>query len=256
METINISNTKDSKYSWTKIYPIKYYEMDFNKILKPSSLMNLMQDMATIHAEMLGFGYSFTYPKNYGWFLIKYHMEFDDYPQDIDEIFIKTESRGCAKILAFRDFEFWTADITKRLGRATSQWMMVDLNTKDVLSFAKVAPHLSSFSKRESDLQFEKICLLKSINYEKIFEIRFDDIDVNKHVNNANYITWAFETIPYKFRNKNKLKTLDIVYKKEVAFGHKIISSLELNEETKTTVHSLKNETTNEDLCLICAKWI
>lgn len=254
METKIITKIEESEYFWAKEYSLKYYEMDFKRGLKPSALMNFLQDMATINAEMLGFGYSFTYPKNYGWFLIKYHMEFDDYPQELDEIIFKTEARGISKILAHRDFEIWTADNKKRLGRVISNWMMIDLASKNILPLAKVVDFMPSYVKRETDLQFEKIPPLDKTDIEKIFEIRFDDIDVNQHVNNANYIVWAFETLPYEFRTEKKLKTLDIVYKKEITFGHNILSQIQF-VENNTSLHVLKNATTNEDLCFVKAVW-
>lgn len=257
METKTVTKIEDSQYCYSKTYPIKYYEVDVNMVLKPSALLNILQDMATVNAEMLGFGYSFTHPKNYGWFLIKYRMEFDDYPHDLDDVIIKTESRGVSKIIANRDFEIWTPDNKKRLGRVASQWMMLDLSTKGILSFAKVAPHLPQFEKRENDLQFEKIGKCDyCADLQKTFEIRYDDIDVNQHVNNANYIVWAFETLPYEFRESHKLKTLDIVYKKEIAFGHKVISEVHLNKHTKTSLHVLKNASNDEELCFVNVQWV
>lgn len=250
------TNNEDNKYFWSKKYQLKYYEMDYNRSLKPSALMNFLQDMATVNAEMLGFGYSFTSAKNYGWFLIKYHMEFDDYPHELDEILIQTEARGYSKILAYRDFEIRTTTNEKRLGRITSNWMMIDFNNNKILPLSKVVDFMPEFEKRENDLDFNKILPPKKMNFEKTFEIRFDDIDVNKHVNNANYIVWAFETLPYEFRSEHRLKTLDIVYKKEIKYGHTVISSLELNQQEKTSTHVVKNSTTGEELCLVNAKWV
>lgn len=77
METKTVIKIEDSKYFWQKNYQIAYYDVDLNMVLKPSALLNFLQDAATINAEMHGFGYSFTHPKNYGWFLIKFHMIFD-----------------------------------------------------------------------------------------------------------------------------------------------------------------------------------
>lgn len=258
MDTKTIMKMEDSKLFYKKTYPIKYYEMDFNQVLKPSALMNLLQDMATIHAEMMGFGSSFVFPRNYAWFLIKYHMEFDEYPCALDDIVIKTEPRGVLKILANRDFEIWTTD-NRRLGRVASSWMMIDLSTKSFVSLSKTFPDeyfAKPLEKRESDLQFEKIKPLEQIDYEKTFSIGFDDIDVNRHVNNANYLVWAFEALPYEFRIKNRLKTLDIVFKKEIAYGHEIISAAELNLENKTSMHVLKNAVNGEELCMVRATWI
>lgn len=87
-----------------------------------------------------------------------------------------------------------------------------------------------------------------------MFEIRYDDIDVNKHANNCNYIIWAFEPLGFDFRSSHYLKALDIVFKKEIKYGSKILSQIEFESDTRT-LHVLKNAETGDDLCLINAEW-
>ena len=53
---------------------LKYSEIDQNLSMKPFALLNFLQDIASKNAEDLGFGYSFIHPKNYAWFLLKYHF--------------------------------------------------------------------------------------------------------------------------------------------------------------------------------------
>lgn len=236
------------------VYPLRYYEMDHQMVLKPSALLNFLQDMATVNAEKNGFGYSFTSQKNYGWFLIKYHMEFENYPEHLDDILIKTEARGATKLFASRDFEIWTTDETKCLGRVISDWFLLDMDKKEILQPLKVFDFMNKVEKRDDDLKFKKIIAPETFDTQQEFKIRYDDIDVNQHVNNSNYIVWAFETLPREFRANHKLKTLDILYKKEVSFGHNIISKLKT--ENNTTYHVLTNKETNEDLCLLEAQWI
>ena len=47
------------KKGYTKNIQLKYSEMDCRLVLKPSALLNFLQDMASDNAEMLGFGYSY-----------------------------------------------------------------------------------------------------------------------------------------------------------------------------------------------------
>ena len=42
---------------------VKYSEIDQNQALKPYSLLNFLQDIASKNAEDLGFGYSYIHPK-------------------------------------------------------------------------------------------------------------------------------------------------------------------------------------------------
>ena len=87
---------------------------------------------------------------------------------------------------------------------------------------------------------------------EKTFEVRFEDIDVNKHANNCNYIIWALETLTFEERLR-KIKTLDANYKKEITYGEKVISQVEIRENQ--TNHVLKNAKTDDILCNILIEW-
>ncbi len=233
---------------------IRYSEMDCDLVLKPSAMLQFLQDLASDNAEFLNFGYSYIIKNNLAWFLLKYRIEFEDYPEGIYDITIKTEPRGYNKIFAFRDFEILHHD--KLIGRATSSWALVDLETKSMANVAEVLAenkYMVPHEKRENDLNFGKIKLPESFDTEKIFEIRFDDLDVNRHVNNANYIVWAFETLDFDFRRKHKLKTLDMMFKKEISYGSKVLSCAKISD--KETVHVLKNAETGEELCLVNALW-
>ena len=234
---------------------IRYSEMDCDLVLKPSALLQFLQDLASDNAESLGFGYSYIIQHNLAWFLLKYRLEFDDYPEGIYDLTIKTEPRGYNKIFAFRDFYISHGD--KRIGRATSSWALVDLETKSMANTSEVLAsnqYMVQHEKREDDLTYGKIRLPEKFDIEKTFEVRFDDLDVNRHVNNANYIVWAFEPLDFDFRRKHKLKTVDMVFKKEITHGSKVLSFTSI--EDNITTHVLKNAETSEDLCLVCAEWL
>lgn len=234
---------------------VKYSEMDYNQALKPFSLLNYLQDIASKNAEDLGFGYSFITPKNIAWFLLKYHMEFEEYPINVENITLKTQPRGYQKLFAYRDFEFWEGD--KLLGRIASIWSLVDITSRNLIPInigLENNPGMPPYEKKEDDLIFEKIKTPAKIDSEKEFEVRYNDIDVNKHANNGNYIIWAFEPLSFEFKSNHKIKTLDMIYKKEIKLGEKLISQVEIQDNT--TIHLLKNAETNEELCLIQCRWI
>ena len=143
---------------------VKYSEMDYKLALKPSSLLNFLQDLASANAESLGFGYSYITPKNLGWFLLKYRMEFSDYPVSVYDLTLKTEPRGCQKLFAYRDFYICQGE--KLLGKIASVWAVVDMTTK---ALVPVQPALNNeymplFQKRENDLTFKKLRSVEKID--------------------------------------------------------------------------------------------
>ena len=234
---------------------IRYSEMDCDMVLKPSAMLQFLQDLASDNAEQLDFGYSYIIKHNLAWFLLKYRLEFDNYPEGIYDLTIKTEPRGYNKIFAFRDFYIYHRDIC--IGRAASTWSLVDINTKSMVNCADVLAdnkYMVQHEKREDDLNYGKIKLPEKFDIEKIFEVRFDDLDVNRHVNNANYIVWAIEPLDFEFRRSHKLKTVDMMFKKEITYGAKVLSEVAINDNT--TIHAVKNAETGDELCLIKAEWV
>lgn len=243
------------KNGYSEKLNIKYSEIDQNQALKPYSLLNFLQDIASKNAEDNGFGYSFIHPRNYAWFLIKYRMEFEDYPFDIQELTLKTEPRGYNRLFAFRDFEIHSKD--RLLARITSTWSMVDINSRSLVPVGQILagnPKMPVFEKREDDLSYAKITPITKPSIEKEFEVRYNDIDVNGHANNGNYIVWAFEPLSFEFKNTHKIKTIDMLYKKEAKFGEKFISLIEFKDET-TTIHKLQN-IEGEDIFLMECFWV
>lgn len=237
-----------------KKYYIKYNELNTNYALKESMLMLFLQDIATENAETNGFGYSWCNANNYGWFLLKYHIELNEYPKNLEYIEIETESRGASKLFAFRDFSIYTPN-NNLIGRVASCWALVDMNNKSMIPPQKANPDFDNFIKREDDLSYSKIILPEEFEYKKNFEIRFDDLDVNHHANNTNYIAWALEALPYEYRMKYTVKNVDIQIKKDASMGDTIISKAFTNLELKQTIHLIINKNTNEDLALMNIYW-
>lgn len=238
-----------------KRYPINYYELNTNYSLKESIFMLFLQDAATENAEINGFGYSWTEKNNYGWFLLKYRIELSEYPKKMDYIEIETESRGAAKLFAFRNFSVYSPDNTL-IGRVASCWALIDMNTKSMIIPQKTDVCLPTYEKQDNDLQFNKIILPAEYDYEKSFGVRYDDLDVNHHANNSNYIAWALETLPYQFRMDLTIKNIDIQIKKDISLGETVLSKVKINKDLNQTQHLIQNKDTKEDLGLLCIDWV
>ncbi len=241
--------------SLTEKFLIRYSDCDCNGNLKPFSLLNFFQDMAAESAERLGFGYSTIYPQNLMWILLKYRIEFTDYPQHISTLTIKTEPRGYNRMFAYRNFEVYADD--KLCGRASSVWALVNSQTLEIAHVGQVLANnenMIKFEPHETDLKFGKIPVVSRVDYQHVFEVRYNDIDVNKHANNGNYIIWAIEPLPYEWKHEKKLKNIDIIFKKEIKCGEQLCVKVQ-QIDACTTLHTLCHAQTNEDLCLIKCEW-
>ena len=237
---------------YIKEYEIKYYEQNWKGDLKESALLNFLQDIATLSAESLGFGYTFTFQNGYAWVVLKYHIELYEEIKDYSKKKKKTESRGTTKLYAFRDFEICTRD-DRLIGRAVSAWVLIDINSRKILPMQKVLSFVSPYEKRPDDLDYEKIENFDTSQYQKTFEVRYDDIDVNRHANNSNYLVWALETLPVEFRKKHYPSSIDIKYRKETTVGKKVQSFAKIFDNY--SLHIIKDSQDNEELCSVKINW-
>lgn len=236
-----------------KTYEIKYHEQNMQGVLKESSLLNILQDIATLSAETLGFGPTFVFSNNYAWVVLKYHLEFYKEIKNISAIKVKTEPRGISKLYAFRDFEIYSEQ-DELLGRVASAWVLIDMDSRKMLPIQKILDFMPAFEKRENDLDYGKVDGFDESTFSKIFDVRFDDIDVNKHANNSNYIVWALETLPDDFRLNHYVKSIDIKYRKEIGLGAKVQADVFVGEDY--TLHKISDCSNNEELCSLKIEWV
>ena len=251
---MTINTLEKSEYKLEKTYQVSVFEQDVNHSIKPASLLNLLQDVASCNIDNTTYSNPALNEQNLGWFLVRYRIEFDKYPTGINDIVLKTENRGVQKLSAYRDFEAFTID-GERILRATTSWLMVNLDTKSLINIEQKFPNFFHFEKREDDLELKKLRTLQEWDSEKTFHVRYEDLDMNGHVNNTVYISWAIEALGFDFLTSHEIKNIDIYYKHEVRYGDDIISYVKHNPEEKTTEHMIKNSQTGDEVCLIKFEW-
>ncbi len=239
---------------YSKDYEIKFYEVDYKNQLKESVLLNFLQDIAADHAEKLGFGYSFISDKNLGWFLLKYHLKVYNWPKNINKITIKTWPRGVYKLSCIRDFEVYSPT-GEKIAAVSSSWVLIDIETKKIVQPYKILNPFETCEDKSIETSFPKIPVVERVEIEKKFAVRYDDIDINQHVNNANYLIWALESLGFDYRADNIIKEIEIQYKKELKYGQSVVSLVQINKDEKVTIHNLRSSQTDEDLCSIRITW-
>lgn len=230
-----------------KEYEIKSYETDSNAQIKPYILLHYLEDIAYHDAQKFSVGYLETHARNQGFFLIKYHLKFTLMPKMSDIVKIKTWITKAKSIQCRREFEIMDSN-NNVFGRASSLWLLVNLNTKKILNPYKELTFPDLKENYALDTTFEKIPTLKKIDFESQINITYDDIDLNSHVNNSNYLKFALNTLPYDFLLYHSISEIKIYYKKEAMINDIIISQVQILKEKKITLHKIINKNTNEEL--------
>ncbi|MFL0195086.1 acyl-[acyl-carrier-protein] thioesterase [Clostridium sp. WILCCON 0269] len=217
--------------TFKKEYEVQYYEIDFKGRLLITSLMNYFGDIATKHSEVIGGGLNYLKEKEIAWVLYKWNIHINKYPYYGEKIIIKTKACSFKKFYAYRTFEVFNknGDI---IAYADSVWILIDINKRKILRITEDMYKIYGVSEKNKKwLSVKKIRLPEKFSIQKSFQVRYSDIDTNKHANNVKYVDWIIETIPLDIVLHYSIKSLNITYEKEALYGESITIYTELKKQ-------------------------
>ena len=202
-------------------YDIRTYECDRNNNLRILTLLNIFQDMADNHAKEMGLGIEYVLSKGLAWVGSNYVLNISRLPKVHEKIKIETWPSEEKRIGAIRDFEVF-GENGQSIIQATSQWILIDYRKKRPVSLKENLPEYEVLPVHALQTDFPKIPEIERVDEEAKFRVRFDDIDMNRHVNNAVYLLWACESVESEFRLTHNPKHIEVSFKKEGYMGEKI----------------------------------
>lgn len=237
-------------------YRLHTYETDTHGNMSIPALFNYLQDIASAHAAALHFGKDDLERNNRFWVLSRIFAEMDFMPGWDSEVIITTWPRGIEGIFALRDFE--VSDISgKRIGGATSAWLMVDLTNRRPQRPGELLATLGVElpSKQSVGRNPEKIPPVETAGYSSLpFSVKYSDLDINLHVNNVRYIQWALDAYPLEFRMKNEMESVEVNYISESLPGDEVVIDI-CEQENDYFIHSARRQNDNRELCRVRVKW-
>ncbi|MBQ9431316.1 MAG: hypothetical protein IJU44_07175 [Kiritimatiellae bacterium] len=200
-------------YSWA----VRTYECGPDGAAKMSAICDYLQEAASLNAETLAFSKSDfeAAGENISWVLTRLKVRMSRFPKWGETVSILTFPRGGRKIVAYRDF-ILTDSAGEELGRATSEWMLIDLASRKMVAIPE-GVFAAANTVREPVFGDEPFAKLRWDCRETAadalsFRAMRGDIDLNGHVNNVRYIEWLLEGRP---DGAGPCHELDIVFKSE-----------------------------------------
>ncbi|MBU3207518.1 acyl-ACP thioesterase [Clostridium algidicarnis] len=240
-----------------KQYEIYYHDIDYNRNALITSLVNFFGDVATYQSEELGIGMDYLKSNNAAWVLYKWDIDIVRFPKYGEKVIVKTSAYSLKKFYAFREHEVCDEN-GNIIGTAKSVWFLIDIEKRKPIRILKSLYKAYNIDEKcNEELSIDKIKNLTKVDNEESFTIRYSDIDTNRHVNNAKYISWAIEAVPLEKVLKYTLKRIKVVYKKETTYGHSIISQVQIddNGDTMDCIHKILDDE-GKEVTLLETFWI
>ncbi len=205
-------------------YRVRISDVDSKGRLKLAALLSLMQEAASTHADQIGVGHARLKELGVGWALSKSTLSFKRLPRWRERITITTWPSKRTAVSTDREFII-TDEKGELVATARTLFVLFDLKARRIarLSVLGQWPNVLEFA---DDTDFERPQFpQEGALLQSDFGVRKDDIDLNNHVNNAVYITWAMEPLSLEFCLNHEPQSIGMWFLQEVFPGERIAAS-------------------------------
>lgn len=242
-------------FQFEKEYRVHVYETGPNGKLNLYSLFNYLQDIASDHAEILGFGRNDLLSENRFWVLSRMYGEIKNWPVWEDSIIIKTWPNGTDNLFAIRNYEVSFPD-GRSIASISSSWLILDMTTRKIQRPTTLA-HFSADIKHDVS-PVRSATKLSAAHMDgttaQTFRIKTSDLDLNLHTNNVKYLNWVYDTYDLGFLMKNDPQSTEINYLAESKYGEEIMIRTSVENDVFYN-HSIFRTVDNKELCRIKIEW-
>ena len=210
--------TEENKYLLKSVIPCYFVDADFR--LKPTSFMDMAQEMAYLAATEKGFGYDALIENGTVWVLSRMNIKFLKYPEWRDEVTMATWHKGPSGPFFLRDFTLTSAD-GDVLVRATSSWVVMDVNSRRLCRTEDFVGKDTSCPENAIEAPAGKVIMPRGIEPENVGShvVRYSDVDLLGHTNNVRYLVWALDRIDMDELRAHPVKEVSINFNHETRPG-------------------------------------
>lgn len=236
-----------------KQYLLRSYEGDQNNNLRLVTCMNILQDAATTDADRRGFGMEFCQKHNMTWVGNDYVIEIARLPKIGENIKVVTWPSLSGKLAARRDFAIYD-EKGELIIKSASRWLLISLDKKRPLAISEILQNYEPVEEYILETNFDKIAEVNDQAEMYQYRVRYDDIDINHHINNAVYVLWAGEAVDEEWHKTHIPLRIEVNFKKEGFIGEEI--EVATTTESDKTRHSVRVKGNNaRELARVAIIW-
>ncbi len=220
-------------------------EVDCNGNLKLSSLFGIFQELAHEHANILKFGYYDLKPLNIYWVMSKIKIVFFRYPCWSEELSFVTSPKKPDAVSAYRDYEVRDSSGNIIIA-ATSTWALINpdnLRPQKISMLNLDLTYDEGFA-LESGTRIEKVEPIVESDYDYELQVRYSDIDINQHTNNARYIEFIFDGLDTEFFKSTQISEIVVNFTSESRIGDRLRIFYKKITDNKVIVECRKDAVT------------
>ncbi|HPS59083.1 MAG TPA: thioesterase [Spirochaetota bacterium] len=243
----------NSRYVGVSQFSIMIHDVGPDKKARVKSIFNYMQANVDEHSRKQGTSLGDIEALNLSWVYARFYAEVRQYPVLHQKIICSTWRSKLEQYLAYRDFTICDEN-NNVLVAATASLALINRDTRKPAEINVPSSKLfETHSERAVDHTFGRIPDRENYGITYSTSARYEDIDVNNHMNNASYAQVFYESLAGQV-NGAELATIDIAFRGEVSLRDELTC---LAEPVDSGIyhHKLLNHTKGNVSALAVTKW-
>ena len=176
-------------------FRIRQSQFDRHGKLKLNCWFDILQETAGLHANILGVGMGDFFAANRCWVLARIRIGIAADPEPGEVVTVLTYPRGARRLFAERHFVVRNSK-GNELMTGSSRWMMLDRTSGRPLSLDPIIDHIPANAELPQFFDFAaKLPTAEKFDRTLDIPVRPTMEDINGHLNNAEYIAAAQDTL-------------------------------------------------------------
>ncbi|MCG8474209.1 MAG: thioesterase [Cytophagales bacterium] len=234
--------------------PVRNIELDFNAEISFGSIVGILMESAGKHADERKFGIKELMTRGYSWVLTRFSVQFVSFPTFQKKLHIETWVEDIGDFFSTRMF-FLKDEKGELIATACSTWAVIDMRLRKAVPIPKGIGEEYVLGDRGNQIPVPG--KLEELNgrAQKSFgvEVRYTDLDINRHANTVRYVQWIMNAFDLKKHRANRIREFEINFNSELNFGENI--ELWVEEEGSQSRIEIKRISTNTSACRASIQW-
>ncbi|MHC4955425.1 MAG: acyl-[acyl-carrier-protein] thioesterase [Planctomycetota bacterium] len=238
---------------WEGRFRIRSYEVDAEGRALPRTITNYLQEAAIHHALALGVATD-QLAEGRTWMLVRLRLEMERWPRWDDEVVVTTWPSDIERLFAIRDFALRDAK-GEPWGAAISAWLVVDEVRRRPQRVPEAVRALRPIdAPRALEGGFEQLPEVETASHSASFPVGWSACDMNGHLNQAGYISWAIDALPTALHAASVLRSLEIEFLLEARPGDMVTVEAEADGDGVFR-HRLRRDSDGRELARLRTRW-
>ena len=206
-----------------KTYAVENFLCHRNNHLSTRNIAFLMSDIMELNANSYGASAAYHQARNLAWVLTDYEFDIFALPKARSDIIVGTLPYSFKKYFGYRKYQIRDNENTVYL-HGRGKFVLIDTVTKKLVQPSETLLNMFTDARREAtSLSISKYKPRKEHKLyaveTKVFEAY---IDINNHMNNAQYVALAHDFLEKDLVNEAAIKHIKVHYRQEALYNTKL----------------------------------